>query len=449
MKNLFFMSEAHKIKDINLKNSVINNFFRNMGLKLFRSGILLLAAAPSIGFLLLLIASLGGIFNRDGRFLKDKYNLLLIFSSFLMLLNCILITFDLIEIPESVKTLTWVGLLNWLPLFWCFWSFQKYLRTPKDRSVIAKIFIIGSIPVLISGFCQFFLKQYGPYRFFNNLIIWYQRPIGDDGSVTGLFNNYNYAGAWLCIIFPLCLGFLLKKRNEKFLNYINFTIVASFVLMIILTTSRSAILAMLISYFIIDKFSKIKFLAIFTSIFFTFFILKILLLLNFDIQNYLTYILPSGILNKIYTFNLLNLGTLPRIDIWTKSISLINQNLLFGYGAGSFPSIYKLFNGNFEGIQHTHNIFLELAFNHGIIVAFLILLTMIGVLASASKKYLIENDNQNISFIDKAWIISYANFLIIHMFDITYFDGRISILSWTLLAGLRTITQNKVIKFDN
>ena len=274
-----------------------------MGLKLFRLGILLLAAAPSISFLLLLISSLGEIFNRDSKFLEDKYNWLLILSSFLMIFNCILITFDFIEIPKLVKSLTWLGLLNWLPLFWCFWSFQKYLKTQEDRLVSARIFIIGSIPVLISGFCQYFLKQYGPYRLLNNLIIWYQRPIGDDGSVTGLFNNYNYAGAWLCIIFPLCLGFLFKNRKENFLKYINFTIVASFVLMIVLTTSRSAILAMLISYLIIEKFSKIKFLTILTSILFIIFILKSLLLFNFDIQNYLIDFLPSGILNKISTFN--------------------------------------------------------------------------------------------------------------------------------------------------
>ena len=353
-----------------------------------------------------------------------------------MIFNCIVLTFDFIEIPKLVKSLTWIGLLNWIPLFWCFWSFQKYLRTQKDRSVTAKIFIIGSIPVLISGFCQYFLKLYGPYRLFNNLIIWYQRPIGDDGSITGLFNNYNYAGAWLCIIFPLCLGFLLKNRKENFLKYINFAIVASFVLMIVLTTSRSAILATLISYLLLEKFSKIKFLVFFISILFTIFILKILLLFNFDILSYLTDFLPSGILNKIATFNILSLGNFPRIDIWTKSISLINQNLLFGYGAGSFPIIYKLFNGNFEGIQHTHNIFLELAFNHGIIVAFLILFTMVSILKSASKKYLFENDNQDLSFIDKAWIISFVNFLTIHLFDITYFDGRISTMAWILLSGM-------------
>ena len=437
------MNKAKKITNIYLKNFFIIGDFQNIGLKLFRLGILLLAAAPSISFLILLLSSLFGVLGREDKFIKEKYNWLLILSSFFMILNCFFITFDYIEIPALDKNLIWIGLLNWLPLFWCFWSFQKFLKTEKERALTAKIFIIGSIPVLISGFCQYFLGKYGPYRLFYNLIIWYQRPIGDDGSVTGLFNNYNYAGAWLCIIFPLCLGFLFNTHKKNTLKYINFTIVSSFTTMIVLTTSRSAILAMFISYLILEKFSRRKLFTILISIFSITFLFKILSLVNIDIHNYIKGFLPSGILNKITSFNLSSLDTLPRIDIWSKSISLINQNLFIGYGAGSFPNIYEISNGNFEGIQHTHNIFLELAFNHGLLVAFLIFFLMTSILISASTKNLFKNENQGLSFIDKAWIISFSNFLLIHMFDITYFDGRISILSWTLLAGLRSITLKK------
>ena len=68
---------------------------------------------------------------------------------------------------------------------------------------------------------------------------------------------------------------------------------------------------------------------------------------------------------------------------------------------------------------------------------------MTMLLIKASKKFIFENQNQNLSYLDKAWIISFSNFLIIHMFDITYFDVRISLLSWTLLAGLRTMIKDK------
>ncbi|WP_219050204.1 O-antigen ligase family protein [Prochlorococcus marinus] len=424
-----------------MRNKLTNNQPKKLGFKLFRIGILLLATAPSLSFLLLLFSTFGGLLSRENKFLEDKYSRLLILSSFLMIFNCFLITTDLIKTPESDKSLIWLGLLNWIPLFWCFWGFQNYLNTKNDRLVASKLLVIGSIPVLISGFCQKFLGLYGPYRFFNNLIIWYQRPLGADGGVSGLFNNQNYAGAWLCIIFPLCLGFLLQKHKKIFLNYINFSVVSSFVTMIILTTSRSAILAMLISYLNLEKFTRNKVLAIFISILSLILLGNILLLINIDIQKYITDYLPTGILNKIIYFKFSNLDTLPRFDIWSKSLTFINQNLFFGYGAGSFPNMYVLFDGNFEGMQHTHNIFLELAFNHGLLVALLILFTMVSILITASKNYFFNN-SQDLSLIDKAWIISFANFIIIHMFDITYFDGRISILCWTLLAGLRKMKKN-------
>ena len=69
-------------------------------------------------------------------------------------------------------------------------------------------------------------------------------------------------------------------------------------------------------------------------------------------------------------------------------------------------------NCNFEGIQHTHNIFLELAFNHGLLVAFLIFFLMTSILISASTKNLFKNENQGLSFIDKAWIIKFMIFII-------------------------------------
>ena len=119
--------------------------------------------------------------------------------------------------------------------------------------------------------------------------------------------------------------------------------------------------------------------------------------------------------------------------------------MFFGYGAGSFSNIYKELNGTYDGIQHSHNIFLELAFNHGIIVSILILFPMISILIKAYKKLLIYGNEAYFSFIDKAWIISFTSFLFIHMFDLTYFDGRISLLCWTLLAGLRSMTKKEKI----
>ena len=69
---------------------------------------------------------------------------------------------------------------------------------------------------------------------------------------------------------------------------------------------------------------------------------------------------------------------------------------------------------------------------------------MVSLLISAYKMFLIYGEEKYFSFTEKAWIISFASFLFIHMFDITYFDGRISLLCWTLLAGLRSMTKKEI-----
>ena len=437
------MNNIRKIKSIFTEISSRNNLFENIGLKIFHAGILLLAAAPSISFALILFSSFFGAINRKDRYFSNKSNWVLITTSLLMIFNCLYITLNQTKFPQIDLSLMWIGILNWLPFFWCFWSFQKYLNSKRLRSECAKFFIIGSIPVLISGFCQYFLKLYGPYRFFNNLIIWYQRPLGNDGGVSGLFNNQNYAGAWLSIIFPICLGFLFYKYKNKIIKLFNLIIVFSFIAMIVLTTSRAAVLAILISYFLLAKYSRFKIYLFFISIISILGLNKLIQVLSIDFYQSIFNFLPDGIPQKIESFNLSQLDSLPRIEIWNKSILFINQNLFSGYGAGSFPKIYSQFNGSYEGIQHTHNIFLELAFNHGIVVSLLILITMISSIVLASKKYFLENKYQTSFNVDKAWIISFFNFLLIHLFDITYFDGRISILCWTLLAGLSSISKEE------
>ena len=61
--------------------------------------------------------------------------------------------------------LNWIGLINWIPLFLCFFSFQNYLKTKYKRAIVSKVLIASSIPILLSGLSQYFLNLYGPLKF--------------------------------------------------------------------------------------------------------------------------------------------------------------------------------------------------------------------------------------------------------------------------------------------
>ena len=419
-----------------------------IGLKIFQIGVLFLAAAPAISFFLLILSSLIGSFNRSNNFFNDKFNFPFILVAILMIINCLIITFFKKDLQSYEISKIWIGLSNWLPFFWCFWGFQPFLDNQQLRIKTAKLFIIGSLPVLMSGFSQYFLKNYGPYNFFNNLIIWYQRPLGSDDGVTGLFNNQNYAGAWLSIIFPLCLVFFIREKNNKLRKIILFLLCLSFISMIILTSSRGAIISIFISLFLFSNSNKNKFLASISLLSIPL-IFNLLQLFSLNLQFKINSFLPFELIKKTSLTNISNIELFPRIEIWQKSFELIKSNLITGYGAGSFENLYKQSNGLFGDIQHSHNIFFELAINHGLLSSLIIFLMMISIIIFSWRvncNQISKISNSSEAFFknfDKAWIISFIIFFLIHIIDITYFDGRISTASWILLSGMICIIKGK------
>ena len=447
MKNIKSLQLYLKINSIKEKISL-----NKVGLKLFHIGILFLSAAPSISFLLLTMSSIFGSIKRKDKYFTDTYNLPFLLASILMVVNCIFITIRAEFVDNLDPSLAWIGILNWVPFFWFFWSFQIYLKNGILRIQAAKYFLIGSFPVLFSGFTQYFLGWYGPYEIFNKLIVWYQRPLGEGGGVTGLFNNYNYNGAWLSIVLALIIGLFVHKEKNKNLKFITLIFIFAFVYMIILTTSRNALLAVLVTLILLFpiKSKSIKFLLLSAFAGICVLIINLIPIFSSNIQNKIFTFLPSSILEKTALDSLDAFNSFPRIELWLKAIKLIRSNLLIGYGGGSFSDLYDISDGKFEGMQHTHNIFLEIAFNYGLPCSILIIGTMLFILINNVNTYFLKRNKDllknNYEFLDfnKAWITSFLIFISLHMFDITYFDGRISILAWILLAGMRQILKEKL-----
>ena len=106
-----------------------------VGLKIFQIGILFLAAAPAISFILLILSSFIGSFKRSNNFFNDKFNFPFILVAILMIFNCLIITFSNKDIQSYEISKIWIGLLNWLPFFWCFWGFQPFLDKIQKQMI--------------------------------------------------------------------------------------------------------------------------------------------------------------------------------------------------------------------------------------------------------------------------------------------------------------------------
>ena len=411
-----------------------------VGLKLLYIGVFLLPSAPFISALILFISLLFSKNNNPINFIKERTNKLFIIVSLLMIISCIYSSFNQpIFIKKEIGSLSWISLINWIPFFWSFWGFQPYLEKQTSRKMVGKLLVIGSLPVIISGFLQYFFNVTGPFQILNGLIIWYQKPLSLTDGLTGPFNNANYAGSWLTLVWPFSLYyfFINKKKSKKIITAI---ICFLFLTCILLTNSRNSWLGMFFSIQIMLGFDTI-FLLIPLMLFAFICLTFIISILPISVRNYFFSFVPINLFNNFPDQSIGFSEAYPRLEIWKFSIENILKRPLLGWGGGSFPIVYETFKGKWIG--HPHNIIFELAFNYGVITAF--------ILSSRISQYLykyyklianysvpkINSGKDNLIF-EKAWFSSILFITYSHLFDIQYFDLRISIMTWILLAGLRS-----------
>ena len=113
-------------------------------------------------------------------------------------------------------------------------------------------------------------------------------------------------------------------------------------------------------------------------------------------------------------------------------------------GSRYFPNSLPV-KGGIEDAQHTHNMVLEIAQTNGIPAA-LVLTFFVSYLFINSWKIIFVKDKNSESIINKAWITSLLIIIISHLSDLTYYDGRVSLLIWILLAGLKCILDEEKVK---
>ncbi len=115
---------------------------------------------------------------------------------------------------------------------------------------------------------------------------------------------------------------------------------------------------------------------------------------------------------------------------------------LTGLGAASFPIIYEVQTKAWFG--HPHNLILELAISYGIPSAVLLFST-IFLLLIISGKILFNSPKDKIyqNLYDRAIWASIFFFFASQLVDVQYFDGRISIMAWILLACLKNIIEEQ------
>ena len=425
--------------EINIFKKKINKI-TDFGSICFELGLFLLPSAFLISGILLLFAGTIGFINQEG-FFKDGWNKLLFTGSLLIVISSLINTPKLFEFKLQNLNL---GFLNWVPLSIVFYGFQYYLDSYLLRRKCCLLLLAGSVPVIISVAGQTLFNWHSPIQTLNGLIVWYQSPIKGFNAVSGLFNNPNYLGSWLNIIWPFGFAYLLNQYKIK-LKMVFISIFLTFItLSIVFTASRAAWLCLLLSvilFFI--RITKKWFIVFFIAIASIYLINSNTFIFE-NINQWIYRHLQIELLDNFSKETYIN--DISRFDIWSIGSSNILQRPIWGHGASSFPTYINEITGSWKG--HAHNLPIELIYSFGLPAGIFILIPFTYILFISSREILLDKKYLNYDYIfDKAIIISLLLLAFYHLFDMTYFDGRISITGWIMFAAIKNIYREKNDRF--
>ena len=412
----------------NFKKDLLNN----IGWRSFQIGVFCLPSSALISFLFLIVALVEGSFSRRDLYWKEYWNYPLLFVSFLMLVGCF---------RSQTGWLAWIGLFNWLPFFWCFWGLQPYLITPEQRRQCASLLVLGSLPVLITGFGQLWLGWEGPWELFDGLIIWFISPGGEPlGRLSGLFDYANITAAWLSGLWSFCLASVLHPFIVGRNRVISVALLIAFVLAMILTDSRNAWGAIILGMPLVFGSASWSWLIPIMLFCFVPVIIAVLPIFDFGIQQFARNVVPEFIWMRLNDMQFVDSRPFEatRIGQWKIAINLVFEKPWLGWGAGAFSLIYPVRTGLSHG--HSHNLPLELAISHGILVSFMLNIFVFSLLIISAYYRIFNKFNFQKKFIvDRAWWTSALILVCFYATDIPLFDSRVNILGWILLIGLRCI----------
>ena len=121
--------------------------------------------------------------------------------------------------------------------------------------------------------------------------------------------------------------------------------------------------------------------------------------------------------------------------------SLIYKRPIWGWGKSIYTDLF-ISSGGSHNIEHSHSLPLEIAFNYGIPVSLLLVSFTTLLIIHSWLKSNHSNIKDNTNFFNKCWILSLITIVVSHLNDITYYDGKISLLAWILLTGTKCIINN-------
>lgn len=278
------------------------------------------------------------------------------------------------------------------------------------------LFLCVAVAALVSayGICQY-LFGWG----YQSSAWWDEEMFeGISFRVTATLENPNMLGQYLILMIPLGgAGLLSAKDNKRRVFY--FLCCAVMCVCMILTMSRGAWLGLL-----------------FAGAFFFVLLSPRLVLLAPVALVVLYFVLPDTVISRFTSIgNLKDNSSSYRVSIWMGTLAMLKDYWLCGVGPGegAFNSVYPAYGYNAASAQHSHNLFLQIMCDAGVVelVIFVVLLIVFG-------RNMCVAISREKAFADRVWQIALLSgavgFMVQAMTDYSFYNYRVMFLFWAYLA---------------
>lgn len=323
---------------------------------------------------------------------------------------------SLLQVPSELMITALRGCFKWLKFIGIFFMCAETFDHPQKRKRLAGIFIASMILTSLNGYYQLwsgidFVKGYSvhvPGRFVR---------------MQSSFSSPNGLAAFLLMGLPLIFFLWYRTGTWKLKSAFYVIIMALFSTAFVMTLSRSAFLAFLVSLSVYVFFRKEKRLVLLI------WIVPIVIFLTSDTLRY----------NFLTSLNLGDITVGERLRFWRTTWAMISEHPFLGHGVNTYYQNFPLFAPAEETYRgYAHNCFLQMWSE----VGFFGLLAFLIPLFSKLKSQLWNRPKEARLDVQEAVLVGLVAFLVQSFFDTHFYSLQTAFLFWIFWGALHSPAGN-------
>lgn len=240
--------------------------------------------------------------------------------------------------------------------------------------------------------------------------------------ITSTFENPNVYATYLLLVIPFALSFLIARGTgvSKVPISIGFLL---FAVCMVETWSRGAWLGILITlpmFFLIYTRRSVPYL-----------------LLGGAALPLFSLLLPESVVSRFISIgSASDSSSTYRISAWRGVGRMLRENWFGGIGVGesAFSTVYPVFSyAGIQGIRHTHNLYLQILSETGI-VGIVVFLLIIVLFIQNCFEYIYRMRKETESGVVVAGLTAVVAVLIMGLTDYVWYNSRVFLMFWLVIA---------------